>query len=94
MNAGIFPDKLKIAKVIPIHKTGSTENVNNYRPISVLPIFSKIFEKCLYNRLLNFLNQCNILSNSQYGFRPGHSTSSALADLVYKVTNALDNKKI
>ena len=68
--------------------------VNNYRPISVLPIFSRIFEKCLFNRLLKFVDQCNILTESQYGFRPGYSTSSAIVDLIYKVTNALDKKKI
>ena len=94
MTSGIFPEKMKIAKVIPVYKTGSTESVNNYRPISVLPMFSKIYEKCLYNRLLKFLNQCNIITDSQYGFRSGRSTSSALVDLIHKVSNAFDKKKI
>ena len=94
MNQGIFLEKLKIAKVIPVYKNGSFDTMSNYRPISVLPVFSKILEKCFYNRLIYFLNQCNLLSDSQYGFRAGHSTSSALIDFVYKVSNALDNKQI
>ena len=92
LDLGIFPDDLKIARVFPVYKNGSSENVANYRPISVLPIFSKILEKCMYNRLFDFISKCNILSLNQYGFRPGHSTSSALIDFVHTVT-ALDNKK-
>ena len=58
---------MKIAKVIPVYKNGLTENIYNYCPISVLPMFSKMYEKCLYNRLLQFLTKCNIISDSQYG---------------------------
>ena len=89
---GIFPDELKIARVVPVYKNGSSENVANYRPISVLPIFSKILEKCMYNRLFYFISKYNVLSLNQYGFRPGHSTSSALIDFVHTVVNALDKK--
>ena len=52
---------MKIARVTPIHKTGKQNNVNNYRPISVLPIFSKILEKCIYKRLIEFLDKHNTL---------------------------------
>ena len=79
---------------MPIFKNGSHVDIANYRPISVLPVFSKIIEKCMYNRLTNFLEKNNILSTSQYGFRSGHSTSTALLDLVNKVSFALDSHKI
>ena len=95
MASGIFPGKMKIAKVIPVYKkNGLTESINNYRPISVLPMFSKIYEKCLYNRLLQFLTQCNIIADSQYGFPSGRSTSSALVDLIHKVSNSIQFNSI
>ena len=94
LDCGIFPDKLKIARVIPIFKSGSQEVLSNYRPISVLPIFSKIFEKCIYYRLLSFINKCNILTPDQYGFRQGHSTSHALINFIRNVTNAIDNEEV
>ena len=75
LSKAIFHEKLKIAKVIPVFKNGSSDILNNYRPISVLPVFSKILDFFFNNRLLLFLNQCDIISNSQYGFRAGHSTS-------------------
>ena len=94
LNNGVFPDKLKIARVIPVFKSGSQEVLSNYRPISVLPIFSKVFEKCIYNRLLSFINKCNILTSHQYGFRKGHSTSHALINFIRNVTNAIDNEEV
>ena len=71
---GIFPYKLKVAKVIALHKKGATNNVSNYRPISLLSIFSKIFEKVMYKRLYTFLEINEILHPSQFGFRSKHST--------------------
>ena len=94
LSTGIVPEKLKIAKVIPVFKKGAKDNVSNYRPISVLPIFSKILEKCMYNRLFNFLNQFNIICNNQFGFRPKHSTSSALLSFIDNVVKSLDNKEV
>ena len=85
---------MKIAKVIPVFKGGVENEICNYRPISVLPVFSKILEKIFYYRLFTFLNECNIISDHQYGFRPGHSTSSALLDFINKVTNCFDKKEI
>ena len=85
LSTGLVPDKLKIAKVIPVFKSGDKDNVSNYRPISVLPIFSKILEKCVYNRLFKFLNDFNIICNYQFGFRPKHSTSSALLNFINNV---------
>ena len=78
---GIFPETLKIAKVSPIHKTGNKEKTNNHRLISVLPVFSKIFEKLIYTRLYKFLKMSNILRQNQYVFWKGHSTSLAITDI-------------
>ena len=66
---GTYPDKLKIAKVIPIFKKGDQTSVNNYRPISILSIINKIFEKILYSRLIKFVDKSNILYKYQFGFR-------------------------
>ena len=85
ISTGVVPYKMKIAKVAPIFKSGSKEDVSNYRPISVLPLFSKMLEKYVYCRLSYFLEKCNIISNYQYGFRHGYSTSSALTEFLHKV---------
>ena len=66
---GVVPTALKTAKVIPIYKSEDKRLVSNYRPISVLPAFSKVIERLVYNRLINFLNVHNLLSANQYGFR-------------------------
>ena len=86
----MFPDNLKIAKVCPIFKAGEKADVSNYRPISILPSFSKIFEKIIYFRLISFINKHNILSSSQFGFRKNHSTFMPLLKLHDKVTDALE----
>lgn len=75
---GIFPECLKIAKVIPIYKSGEKDIFSNYRPISVLCTFSKLLETVFYNRLVNYINSNNILTESQYGFRDKQSTTFAL----------------
>ena len=93
MSSGIFPTEMKTACVTPVHKKGNQDDVNNYRPISVLTIFSKIFEKCIYNRLITFLDKHKILINNQFGFRRGHSTSSAILELIDKITEAMNNKE-
>ena len=69
IRSGIFPDDLKIAEVIPLYKSGDSSLFTNYRPISLLPAFSKVFERLIYNRLHSFLKKYNILFTSQYGFR-------------------------
>lgn len=90
-SSGIYPDSCKIAKVIPLHKKGDVNNPNNYRPISILTCFSKIFEKILHKRLTKFLNKNNVLIPSQYGFQSKFSTSHAILDIV---TQSFDNIKI
>ena len=91
---GVFPRELKIAKVIPIYKSGSTMELNNYRPISVLNIFSKVFERPMYDRLTQFLDKYNIVYHNQFGFKQYHSTQHALITLVDKITKSLDSGDI
>ena len=78
----IFPDDLKIAKVISLFIKGDTLDINNYRPISLLTCFSKIFEKAIFTRLSNFLDKHSVLIPSQYGFCPNKSSTHAILDIV------------
>ena len=88
---GFFPDCLKIAKVIPLYKSGDAKAFSNYRPVSVLPVFSKILERLMYNRMIKFINKNNILYQYQFGFRQNRSTNMALITLVDKISSAIDN---
>lgn len=87
---GIFPSELKCAKIAPIFKQGSREVVSNYRPISLLPQFSKIFEKLFQLRLTNFLNKYKVITREQFGFRATHSTTHAIINFTDNVTNSLE----
>ena len=80
-STGIFPDKLKVAKVIALHKKGATDNPSDYRPISLLSIFSKIYEKLMHKRFYNFLEVNEILHPLQSGFRKKHSTLHTLISM-------------
>ena len=92
LSHGIFPDLLKIARIILIFKSGDSSDPKNYRPISLLPSFSKILEQIIYNRLISFFNKHDILHSSQHGFRTNHSTNSAIAEALDCVTLALNKK--
>ena len=85
-----YPDSLKLAKVIPIFKSGSKKLPGNYRPISILSNLNKIIEKVIYNRLYSFFTKNNILNSSQFGFREGHSTTMALSEFVEGVLKKFD----
>ena len=76
-----FPDNWKRAKVTPIYKTGDKSDVSNYRPISVLPITSKIIERAVHEQLYNYISSTNNLSSAQSGFRSNHSTTTTLLDV-------------
>ena len=91
--SGVFPDKLKVAKVITLFKKGNPELPSNYRPISLLPIFSKIFEKLMYRRLFRFLEVHNVLYSLQFGFQENHSIDHALVSLTEAIRNTLNNKR-
>ena len=73
----IFPDDLKVLKVVPVYKSGERENLNNYRPIAVLPTIARVFEKLLYRQLYSYLMNNKLLDDRQFGFRCLHSTALA-----------------
>ena len=88
LSQGVFPKECKIARVIPIYKGGDATNMTNYRPISVLPIFSKIFERIMYNRLIEFFECKNTIYEFQFGFRKKYNANLALTYLTNKIINA------
>ena len=90
--AGIFPAILKVARITQVFKSGDRKNPSNYRPISSLPFLSKIYERCLYNRLISFSDKFKILCNNQYGFRKKLSTSDALIHLTENIYQSLNDK--
>jgi len=85
-------DLLKIANVCHVFKNGHKSHISNYRPITVLPSFSKVFEKIVYNRLIGYLTNCNVLINYQFDFHNKYSTTNAVLELVDKILDAIDNK--
>ena len=91
LETGIFPDALKVAKVKPLFKKGDNCCLNNYRPISLLPTISKIFERVMYTQLYSYFNVNNLLSEQQYGFRSQHSTELACVKLVDYILKEMDN---
>jgi hypothetical protein len=93
LTEGSFPKRLKVSKVIPLQKKGNVNDVTNFRPISLLSGFSKIFEKVMLQRVINFLDKNSVLANQQHGFRKNRSTSTALHDLITNVLNAMDTGK-
>ena len=87
----VFPDALKIAKVVPIHKGNSISRVSNYLPISILPTISKVFKKLIYTRTISFLTKHSILIPTEYGFRSNYVTLHALIDTVTNGYNNIQN---
>ena len=90
---GFFPDSMKIAKIIPVYKSGDSMSITNYRPISILPLFSKLLEKLMYDRMISFIDSNKILYQYQFGFREGHSTNLALSVLIDHILSALDKNE-
>ena len=90
VSSGTCPDMSKVAKVIPVYKNkGENYLFSNYRPISMLPVFSKIVEKLIYSKISDFLVRYEILFKSQYGFRKGHNTTHATLDFLQTIESAL-----
>jgi hypothetical protein len=77
-SSGVFPNALKKAVIQPLHKKGSKESIENYRPLAIVSIFSKIFEKLFCTKLISFLDKYSLISDSQHGFRKNRSTTTAL----------------
>jgi hypothetical protein len=93
VTSGVYPTNLKIARVVPIFKKGSKYSTTNYRPISVLSNFNKIFETILHQRMSRFIEINNLLSKNQYGFRKGRSTTCAILNLITNILKALEKKE-
>ena len=90
---GVFPDALKIANVIPVFKNGSTQEVNNYRPISLLSFLDRMIERLMHSSLYNFLEQHKILYSRQFGFLKQKSTTHSLHDITEKIKTSIDDGK-
>ena len=91
--SGTFPDKLKLACVTPIHEANSKLALTNYRPISVLPIISKLLEPPIYKKLSNFLDKNKIICDQQFGFQKKKSTSTTVLDIYSKLIDSIEQKK-
>ena len=91
LEVGVFPDEMKIARVLPLNKSDDPMIANHYRPVSILPAFSKLFEQTMYTRLLNFLMNHKLLYEYQFGFRQNHSVYMSLIILVDKIITSLNN---
>ena len=90
---GYVPTTFKIAKVTPIFKAKDSQEFTNYRPISLLPTISKILENVVHKRLYNCLNTYSLLYPSQYGFRPKHSTTQAIAEYTYHISDSNEKQE-
>lgn len=93
LSTGIVPEGMKMSTVTPIFKQGTKTDPSNYRPISVLPFFSKLLEKVMYQRLENYVTKMNILYPYQHGFRSGHSTYMSVLNVQDKITQAIDKNE-
>ena len=91
IETGVFPGKLKIARVSPVYKVGDNRDLTNYRPISVLPCFSKILEIIMYNRLFSYVSQEKILYSKQCGCQSGQSTEHAILQLANQIHETFEN---
>lgn len=91
---GIFPDKLKTALVVPIYKKGDPSSLENYRPISILSAFSKVFEAIMCERLISFFKFCSLLNPNQHGYIKGKSTYTAIFQFTQHILEILENKDI
>jgi hypothetical protein len=91
--SGIFPDSLKIAKVTPLYKKDANYLMTNYRPISILPSASKVFERVMYNQIYQYFTDNSLFFNSQYGFRQKHSTEFAALELIDRIILEMDQNK-
>jgi len=92
ISTGIFPDRLKYSIIKPMYKKGDKSDPSNYRPISMLTSFSKVLEKALYRRLIEHIDNNNILNEQQFGFRKRLSTEDAIFKLTHEALNALNNR--
>ena len=90
IEAGIVPDQLKVARVVPLYKAGNKFKAENYRPISLLSVLTKTLESLIYKRLMSYIYQEQILTTSQYGFRRGKNTKGALLKFISSIQDGMD----
>ena len=90
INEGVFPDDWKKSNVVPIHEKESKILIKNYRPISLLPIFSKVFERLVFKTLFNFLLQNKLFTPCQSGFIPGDSCVSQILSIAHEIYKSFD----
>jgi len=90
LRTGVFPDLWKVAKIIPLHKGGDM-SINNFRPIAILPVLSKIIERAVHKHLYDYLNEHKLLNENQSGFRPSHSTDTCLLNMVNQWTSSMNS---
>ncbi|CAH2245090.1 jg15928 [Pararge aegeria aegeria] len=93
IDCGVFPDLMKLSKIVPLFKSGSTSDPTNFRPVSVLPTFSKIFEKLILNQLLYHFHKYNLLHIKQFGFTRGRSTIDAGVELIQNIFEAWEESR-
>lgn len=93
LDKGIFPDSLKCGRVIPLHKKGDCLELGNYRPVCILPTISKILESLIKTRIVNYFEENNLFTVSQYGFRKGRSTEMAIRKVIYYILESLDSSQ-
>jgi hypothetical protein len=94
VSKGTFPERLKFSEIKPLYKKGNVSDFSNYRPISLLPSFSKIIEKLIYNRLYHYLDQHKLFAKEQNGFRQNASTETAAFSFLNTIFSLLEKKKI
>ena len=90
-SSGTVADSFKMARVIPVYKSGPSSSFSNYRPISLLSIFNQTLEKLLHNRLYKYLEKYNIIYSGQFGFRANHSTDHDLLLIIDKIQRAIES---
>jgi len=94
ITSGIFPDTLKVAKIIPFHKKNDIHLFDNYRPVSILPSISKVFEKFYFNQIYDYFCEKKLFYQSQYGFRSQHSTELAATEFIDKIVTGMDEGQV
>ena len=90
VQTGVYPSKLKRAKVIPVYKTGDRTEPGNYRPISLLSVFNRLFERLMHKRLTSFIEKKKIIYNAQYSSRENCSTQQAILDIVNRIQSNME----
>ena len=91
---GVFPNEVKLARVVPVYKCNNKQTLSNYRPISILTFFSKVIETIMYNTIAKYLETKATIHDRQFGFRTNHSTQHAIITLIDKITKSVDSGDI